>query len=74
MAKSVMSTQPAPANGYYQNVANHLLMDEPLVVTAQQARRTIGVIHLAEQSAKQGGKPLPLPGEDKWTPDYVIPW
>lgn len=61
-------------NHYYHNIANHLLMGERLIVTPQQARRTIGVIWLAEQSAKQGGIPLPLPGEVDFEPDYVIPW
>ena len=60
--------------GFYQNVGNHLIMDEPLIVTAQQARRVIGVIWLAEQSAKQGGVPLPLPGEADYEPDYLLPW
>ena len=60
--------------GFYQNVGNHLIMAEPLIVTAQQARRAIGVIWLAEQSAKQGGVPLPLPGEDSYNPDYALPW
>ncbi len=60
--------------GYYQNVANHLLMGEPLIVTAQQARRIIGVVELAEQSWKQGGKPMALPGEEMYEPDYLMPW
>jgi len=58
---------------YYQNVANHLFYDEPLIVAADEARRVIGVIHLAEQSAAQGGKPLPLPGEDEFTPRVKYP-
>jgi predicted dehydrogenase len=62
------------ANRYYQNVGNHLIMGERLVVTPEQARRVIGVIHLAEQSAKQDGKPLPLPGEEHDEPDYLMPW
>lgn len=62
------------AVSYYQNIGNHLIMGERLVVTPQQARRAIGVIWLAEQSAQQGGKPLALPGEEKYEPDYMIPW
>jgi len=61
-------------NGFYHNIGNHLLMGERLVVTPEQARRTIGVIWLAEQSAMQGGVPLPLPGEDIYEPDYILPW
>jgi predicted dehydrogenase/type 1 glutamine amidotransferase len=60
-------------HSYYQNVANHLIMDEPLIVTARQARRTIAIFELAEKSHAQGGKPLPLPGEEDYTPDYAWP-
>lgn len=60
-------------HSYYQNVVNHLIMDEPLIVTADQARRTIGIFELAEKSHAQGGKPLSLPGEDSYTPEYIWP-
>ncbi len=60
-------------HSYYQNVANHLIMDEPLIVTATQARRAIAILELAEKSHEQGGQPLPLPGEDTYTPDYLFP-
>lgn len=67
---------PNTAESYYQNVANHLIMGEELVVKAEEARRAIGVIWLAEQSSKQGGKPLPLPGEDQYADrcPYITPW
>jgi predicted dehydrogenase len=58
---------------FYRNIANHLLMGEPLAVTAQQARRVTGVLALAEQSAHQGGTPLALPGEDTVDPHYEAP-
>ncbi len=69
---SLSSWQPKWSN-YYQNVANHLLMGEGLVVTAQQARRVIGVLDLAERSNRQGGRPLELPGEDAFKPDFLPP-
>jgi predicted dehydrogenase len=47
---------------YYRNVADHLLMGEPLIVTAQQARETIAVIETAERSSAEG-RSLPLPAE-----------
>jgi len=47
---------------YYRNIADHLLMGEPLAVTAEQARETIAVIETAERSAAQG-RSLPLPKE-----------
>ncbi len=39
---------------YYQNVADHLVKDAPLVITAAWARRPIHILDLADQSAKQG--------------------
>jgi len=47
---------------YYRNVADHLLLGEPLAVTADQARETIAVIETAERSAAEG-RSLPLPKE-----------
>jgi len=47
---------------YYRNIADHLLMGEPLAVTAEQAREVIAVIETAERSSAEG-RSLPLPGE-----------
>ena len=47
---------------YYRNVADHLLMGEPLAVTAEQAREVIAVIETAERSSAEG-RSLPLPPE-----------
>jgi scyllo-inositol 2-dehydrogenase (NADP+) len=69
-----ISGGPMNARNFYQNIGNHLLMGERLIVTAEQARRAIGVIRTAELSSQQGGKPLPLAGEDTFTPDYIVPW
>jgi predicted dehydrogenase len=71
---TVIPGGPSTYLPYYQNIGNHLIMGERLVVTPQQARRAIGVIHLAEQSAREGGKPLTLPGEEDYEPDYMLPW
>jgi len=47
---------------YYRNVADHILMGEPLAVTAEQAREVIAVIETAEKSSAAGHS-LPLPKE-----------
>jgi len=47
---------------YYRNVADHLLLGEPLAVTAEQAREVIAVIETAERSSAEG-RSLPLPAE-----------
>ncbi|HUS57933.1 MAG TPA: ThuA domain-containing protein [Planctomycetota bacterium] len=45
---------------YWRNVADHLMGGDPLVVTAEQARRVIAVIETAEKSSA-AGKTLPAP-------------
>ena len=47
---------------FYLNVAAHLTEGAPLVVTPESARRNIGVIEAAEQSAKTG-QPVKPPHE-----------
>jgi scyllo-inositol 2-dehydrogenase (NADP+) len=47
---------------YYQNIADHLLKGEELIVTAHDARRVIAIMESAEKSAKSG-KPAKVPFE-----------
>ncbi len=47
-------------HAYYRNIADHLMLGEPLVVTPESARRVIAVIATAEKSSK-AGKALPIP-------------
>jgi len=47
-------------HAYYRNIADHLMLGEPLVVTPESARRVIAVIATAEKSSK-AGKALPMP-------------
>ncbi len=55
---STKITNP-PCEGwkFYQNIADHLVKGEKLVITGQWARRPIHILDLASQSAKLG-KPL----------------
>lgn len=39
---------------YYANIAAHLTKGEPLIITAEWARRPIHILDLAGQSAKAG--------------------
>ena len=39
---------------FYQNIADHLVKGEPLVITPEWARRPIHIIDLANRSAKKG--------------------
>ena len=38
----------------YQNIADHLTSNAPLVITGEWSRRPIHILHLADQSAKNG--------------------
>lgn len=62
VVNSEVAYKPGGWNDYYNNVADHLLLDEPLEVTAESARRVIAVIELAEQSSAKG-EPVPIPYE-----------
>jgi predicted dehydrogenase len=42
-------------HGFYRNLADHLAWDEPLAVTAQEARRTVAVMEAATRSISRGG-------------------
>lgn len=64
LIKSNIPCLPSDWDGFYRNIADHLLLGEPLEVTPESARKVIAVIALAEQSSKQGGVPLPLPFDD----------
>ncbi len=47
---------------YYRNIADHLLLGEPLLVTPESARRVIGVIDAAQRSSALGQSVAPAPG------------
>jgi scyllo-inositol 2-dehydrogenase (NADP+) len=45
-------------NGFYRNLADHLLMGEPLAVPPEEARRNIAVMEAAAHSIAQRGRPV----------------
>ena len=50
---------PARArHGFYRNLADHLLLGEPLAVEAAEARRNVAVMEAAAHSAADGGRPV----------------
>ena len=57
---SEMAHKESASHAYYRNVADHLLLGEPLAVTAESARRVIAVIATAERSSR-AGKALGVP-------------
>jgi len=45
---------------FHRNLADHLLLGEPLAVEAQSAREVIAVLEAATRSAAEGGEPVDL--------------
>jgi predicted dehydrogenase len=42
------------SNGFYRNLADHLLLGEPLAVRAEEARRNVAVMEAAVRSVAAG--------------------
>ncbi|PIV57428.1 hypothetical protein COS16_00050 [Candidatus Desantisbacteria bacterium CG02_land_8_20_14_3_00_49_13] len=61
-SESDIKYKPSFWNEYYVNVADHLMLGEKLEITAEKARRVIGVIEAAEKSSKTG-EPAVVPYE-----------
>jgi len=55
-----LALPPRTPNGFYRNLADHLLLGEPLSVQAAEARRNVAVMEAAARSAAQDGRPLEL--------------
>jgi predicted dehydrogenase/type 1 glutamine amidotransferase len=53
--EELLQLSPRDDNGFYRNLADHLGWDEPLAVTAQEARRTVGVMEAATRSIAEAG-------------------
>jgi scyllo-inositol 2-dehydrogenase (NADP+) len=51
----LLNLPPRDENGFYRNLADHLQWQEPLAVTAEEARRTVAVMEAATQSIAHGG-------------------
>jgi len=50
-----LALAPRDEHGFYRNLADHLSWDEPLAVSAQEARRTVAVMEAATESIRQDG-------------------
>jgi hypothetical protein len=44
------------ANGFYRNLADHLLLGEPLAVPPEEAGRNVAVMEAAATSMAAGGR------------------
>lgn len=45
-------------DGFYRNLADHLLEGEPLAVRPEEARRTVALMEAAQESVAAGGEPV----------------
>ena len=55
-----LALPPRVKNGFYRNLADHLLLGEPLSVRADEAKRNVAVMEAATRSAARDGRPLEL--------------
>jgi scyllo-inositol 2-dehydrogenase (NADP+) len=53
--EELLKLAPRDDHGFYRNLADHLLWNEPLAVTAEEARRTVAVMEAATVSIAHGG-------------------
>jgi predicted dehydrogenase len=53
--EELLAPAPRDEHGFYRNLADHLAWDEALVVTPEQARRTVAVMEAATHSISRGG-------------------
>jgi predicted dehydrogenase len=54
--EEVLALPARSRNGFYRNLADHLLAGEPLAITPEQALRTVAVMEAATRSIAAGGK------------------
>ncbi len=52
---------PHPGWGFHRNLADHLLLDEPLAVRPEQSRDVVSVLEAAHRSGANGGELVELP-------------
>jgi predicted dehydrogenase len=61
-SETAVSIPPAPAQPFHRQLADAMLSGEPMDVTPAGSRRNIAVMQAATESARNGGRPVPLPG------------
>ena len=61
-SETALSVPAAPPQPFHRQLADQLLSGEPMEVTPAGSRRNIAVMQAATESARLGGRPVPLPG------------
>lgn len=59
--ESQIKPAPHPGWGFHRNLADHLLLDEPLAVRPEQSRDVVRVLEAAHRSGANGGELVELP-------------
>jgi predicted dehydrogenase len=58
--REALALAPRAADGFYRNLADHMLLEEPLAVRPEESRRVVGVMEAASRSIALGGRPVKL--------------
>lgn len=60
LVSSVLPPAPHPGWGFHRNLADHLLLGEPLAVRPEQSREVVAVLEAAHRSGAEGGSMIEL--------------
>jgi hypothetical protein len=60
LRESVVEPAPAPGWGFHRNLADHLLLGEPLAVRPEQSRDVVAVLEAGHRSGANGGELIEL--------------
>ncbi|MDJ0768911.1 MAG: Gfo/Idh/MocA family oxidoreductase [Ilumatobacter sp.] len=60
LIESTIPPAPHPGWGFHRNLADHLLLGEPLAVPAEQSRDVVAVLEAAHRSGANGGELIEL--------------
>lgn len=58
--QSTVAAAPSPGWGFHRNLADHLLLGEPLAVRPEQSRDVVAVLEAGHRSASNGGELIEL--------------
>ena len=61
LIESHIAPAPDPGWGFHRNLADHLLLGEPLAVRPEQSREVVSVLEAAHRSGANGGELIELP-------------
>ena len=61
LIESQIAPAPHPGWGFHRNLADHLLLGEPLAVRPEQSRDVVAVLEAAHRSGADGGELVELP-------------